>query len=398
MTTQKELIHNCIVCNSSEIEFLLRLPNLPIISGCVDPEVAHTEKSRCEDLTIVFCNSCGLMFKDSPAVQEVGLNPYPGTTTIKSKIAQDEEFAQYVKKLGLVNLQSLLDIGCHDGHFLSLMQPYSQRVRGCEPSTYAQLARDNYGLEVDQALFSNELYSNGQFEVVTARNVLCTVRNPRKFLQDCNEVLCPGGLLVIENPGPSEWYSLRSVSFDHQAQWYFSSEHIKRLAEGADFHLTDTQEGRRMYLTFYKPTLTLAPARATLMKQYAEDYHRRFDKIKTYLEIMFANWRRDHLSVCIFGAGSHTQFILSMLDLQEDKSILLVDSDPAKQGKILAGSTMIVRPPSWITSEGTDIVLVSSGAYQDEIIEQLRTMQVNQIVAIYPLPTYILQYDAAQTL
>jgi SAM-dependent methyltransferase len=337
------------------------------------------------------------MFNKSTGVEEVGLSPYPSTTTIRTKSEQDKECAEYVRALSRPGY--LLDIGCHDGYFLSLMRDLGWSVRGCEPSSYAAVARNNYGLKIDQAFFDADLYHGEQFDLVTARNVLCLVPNPRKFLQDCNEVLRPEGLLVVETINPQTWYRLETIAFGHEAQYYFDHEHIRMLAARQGFYFVDMRKGYRMYLVFRKSLVVQQQVEVikrpiehntAAMEQYANDYRRNLEKIRKGLKQFLARWRQEKLSFCIYGAGTHTQFLLAMLNLKDGDITYIVDSDPLKCGKFLAGSRIKVVPPSAIQERGIDAVLVSSGPYQDEIIKQLRKMNVNsRIVRIYPEPAYV---------
>ena len=78
----------CVVCGSQDIEPLLHLPALPLIPGCVDADSGECPR---QDLDIMYCKGCGLMFNESEGIQEVGLSPYPSSTAIRAKLEQDKQ-------------------------------------------------------------------------------------------------------------------------------------------------------------------------------------------------------------------------------------------------------------------------------------------------------------------
>ncbi|OGO20354.1 MAG: hypothetical protein A2144_08730 [Chloroflexi bacterium RBG_16_50_9] len=157
------------------------------------------------------------------------------------------------------------------------------------------------------------------------------------------------------------------------------------------------KNGQRMHLAFRVSATKLSgKAKAAIkvnsaaMKKYAARYQAYLNEIKTSLENMFDRWRKEKLSVCIFGAGTHTQFFLNILNLRENDIVCIVDSDPAKHGKVIAGSKFKILPPSAINEMHIDVVLVSSASLQDELIDQLHNMGVrSRIVKIYPRPEYL---------
>lgn len=94
----------------------------------------------------------------------------------------------------------LLDIGCGDGHFLSLCRPYYDCV-GVEAtpglSDYAsRLAR----APVACARYSADLFPRESFDVITMLQVLEHLPNPHDILAACHWHLRPGGIVVIEVP------------------------------------------------------------------------------------------------------------------------------------------------------------------------------------------------------
>jgi len=100
----------------------------------------------------------------------------------------------------------LLDVGCGDGRFLSLMRSFGWDVRGVEPDVEAaRIARDVHNLNVDCGTLDDIRIPPSSLDVVTLHHVIEHAPNPIELLQHCRRVLTPSGLLVLQTP------NLRSI-------------------------------------------------------------------------------------------------------------------------------------------------------------------------------------------
>lgn len=94
----------------------------------------------------------------------------------------------------------LLDVGCGDGHFLSLCRPYYD-CQGIEPSiVLADRAARLAEVPVLNARYEAEAYPAESFDVITMIQVLEHLPNPREILGAARQHLRPDGILAIEVP------------------------------------------------------------------------------------------------------------------------------------------------------------------------------------------------------
>ena len=119
----------------------------------------------------------------------------------------------------LVSGESILDVGCFDGGFLErLVGLY--KCYGIEIHPQARLRAESKGISMIGADFSEV---NGQFDCVTAFDVIEHVENPALFLSQCLDAVRPGGHVLISTG------NLDSFTFHRMGgrYWYCTiAEHI----------------------------------------------------------------------------------------------------------------------------------------------------------------------------
>lgn len=158
---------------------------------------------------VLWCSACGIGCQ----------YPMPGKTEIQkcfknsvNMIQSDHEkkkgFKRRIQRLNyfLPNRGNLLDVGCGFGHFLLSAQKAGWCVEGVEPNEKAaKYCRNNHGLNVMGDIMENRKISPESFDVVTLWDVWEHVFNPVSFLDQCLEMLTPGGILAIAIPNASGW-------------------------------------------------------------------------------------------------------------------------------------------------------------------------------------------------
>ncbi len=77
-------------------------------------------------------------------------------------------------------------------------------------------------------------------------------------------------------------------------------------------------------------------------------------------------------NIGLFGAGPHTMDLLELLEVENIQWRKIFDNNPGKQGKFMRGIPIV--KPDESTLKSVDCVLVSSAAFEGEIVEQLKAM------------------------
>jgi 2-polyprenyl-3-methyl-5-hydroxy-6-metoxy-1,4-benzoquinol methylase len=101
---------------------------------------------------------------------------------------------------GISSIGRVLDVGCGRGYFLATIQRWGFQCFGCEPDPQAAKVAQDAGLEVVCSDLLNAPYSKNQFDVIRFSHVLEHVHFPSAVLQRANELVKPGGLIIVEVP------------------------------------------------------------------------------------------------------------------------------------------------------------------------------------------------------
>jgi methionine biosynthesis protein MetW len=107
--------------------------------------------------------------------------------------------------IGGLNLQdkNILDIGCYDGTFLSLVKNRNNNFYGLEASDWGVERSKQKGIKVTQYFFDDKTqlpYENEFFDVIVAGEIIEHIYDTDFFLSEISRILKPDGKLLISTP------------------------------------------------------------------------------------------------------------------------------------------------------------------------------------------------------
>ena len=183
--------------------------------------------------------------------------------------------------------------------------------------------------------------------------------------------------------------------FQHQHSYYFTRNTLKSLLESSGFIPVLMKCGdKRLYSLSQNGKKANFVSRfegSTEAKKAKRLLSEHINRLREELAPFLDNWRANNLKVAIWGAGGHTQYLQALTGLCENDIAVIVDKDRSKQGEVLVGfSSNIVEPPLKLKGQEVDVVVVSSYDYQEEIIEDIKKLNIKaRILRIYPHIEYI---------
>jgi 2-polyprenyl-3-methyl-5-hydroxy-6-metoxy-1,4-benzoquinol methylase len=117
----------------------------------------------------------------------------------------------------------LLDIGCFCGIFLGTAAEAGWDCYGIEPLVMPAVhARARFGLKVTTDTLRENTYPAGFFDVITAFQVFEHIIHPEKELEKIDNILKPGGLLLVEVP-TIDTFTVKLLGTRHR---HFVQDHV----------------------------------------------------------------------------------------------------------------------------------------------------------------------------
>jgi len=123
----------------------------------------------------------------------------------KVDLIKNPRILEMVNMIDRLNLKhkNILDIGCYDGTFLSMIKNKENYFYGLEASEYGYEASLKKGIAVKKFYVNDEValpYENDFFELAAAGEVIEHIYDTDHFLSEVGRILKPSGKFLISTP------------------------------------------------------------------------------------------------------------------------------------------------------------------------------------------------------
>jgi SAM-dependent methyltransferase len=338
------------------------------------------------DLRLDFCHTCGFIqnslfeperLRYCAAYEETqGFSPH--FMNFLRSLAADQ-----VERFGLTN-KSVLEIGCGKGEFLVLLcELGNNRGVGFDPSYRPERTQS---AAAERIRFVRDLYSPKYADVkadyICCRHTLEHIGPVHQFVANIVDSMPRDSLVMFELPDMERILAEKAfwdIYYEHCS--YFTRGSLARLFRSFGFSLIglhkayDDQyiliEGRRDAV----PGAPHLPGEDDLAEagRLVESFRSRVPEIiadlRADLERHLAAGRR----VAIWGSGSKCVAYLHALGIADEVS-LIVDINPHKHGKFLAGTGHRIVGAEALRETPPDVVIVMNHVYLGEIGAHLRSI------------------------
>jgi SAM-dependent methyltransferase len=357
------------------------------------------------------CDKCNFAFADGIPSQEYIDNYYRAmskkTSLIKRNIKIDKKihlnFLDKQYKVSLKNIlkyvkktDRVLDVGCYTGGLLYLLKNKDfKNIEGLDTSEYAAIiGKKNFGVKISVGSVFDDL-KIGKFDFIILTHVIEHIRNLDTFIRRLYSLLNEGGHVYVEMPDAHNFFIPKDndekFSNDQKEPFLqFSVEHINYFTK---ISISNLMFNRGFSKVMLKSELSHVAVISSVWKKnnYIKDnlvskslkqyVNNSKNKLKKAFSII------NHLvkikkEVYVWGAGLHTQKLLSLSNMKKIKIKAFVDVDPYYYGGKLV-SRPIISPEDIINSEKLSIV-ISSKFFLEDIKKQIKNMKLkNGIITLY---------------
>jgi len=237
----------------------------------------------------------------------------------------------------------------------------------------------------------------GSFDIICSFHVIEHSSDPLSMLKAMRHLIKENGRLFIATPN-------LSVLTPNIIQYHFlyhglhlvlfTPKTMSSILSRAGFRLIDCQPEKDRPAETGSMIIEATPGKVHKKDspgeiQYAQIYGKKLDEMRKKLKNAFQKWFDAGLSVAVYGGGTHTQGLLDCIDDLKSCIVIIFDDDPLKCEKTING--IPIRGFDHENLHEVDIIVVSSLAAEERIIEKVRKTTAN-MVRCYGIYRDILNY------
>lgn len=343
----------CRICDSSKLNIIFESSDCPVASHKFPREPLKNSKT---DIQVYKCEVCDTVQLDKEYTENYA-DDYQRNTSFSSSANEFmKENINLIKKYVPKNNQ-LLEVGCGDGFFLSLLKD-DFKVLGVEPSKAAYNLAKQRGIEVINDYFGEKTLSK-KADAIIMRFVLEHIFDLKNLFNNIKKVLNKKGKFILELPNYDKMLmDGRYFEFFREHVFYFNPTSISFFLEKQGFRLlhSHTFMNDEYFMGVYELRDEIP-------------FSKSFLEIKEHLQAMLSD--ASVQSVCFWGASGGGVSLISYADLPIETMKYIIDSDNNKHGLYTFGSGLQIVSPEILKTEKIDGIIIMSTTYEDEIKKKL---------------------------
>ena len=380
----------CKACGSGDIQIFYRIEDVPAHSCLMFSSRAEALAFPRGEIELGFCRGCGWIgnLRFDPGLERYS-PAYEETQAYSPRFLRflDEVWDDQIERFGLGPGMTALEIGCGKGEFLvGLCERSGCAGIGLDPGYRPERTRSSAAARMEFIRdFYGPKYAHLHADYVCCRHTLEHIAPVGEFVRLVRGTIGDRRHVNVFFELPDMERVLQQGAFwdiYYEHCTYFTRGSLARLFRSAGFDV------HRLYKAYDEqylmleaqpaagPTDTLLPQEndlatvASLVARFERQVNERLQSIADAL----ARHRADGHRLAIWGSGSKCVSLISSLGLARGlgpELVAVVDINPHKHGKFLAGSGLEIVSPDALRALRPQVVLVMNSIYVDEIRHDL---------------------------
>lgn len=382
----------CPVCDGSHLAACVQIHDVPVYCNVLHDTRDEALAAATGDIDLAFCRGCGHLFNarfDPDRIDYTG--KYENSLHYSGRFqAYAEALAEQLVERNDLRGKTIIEIACGQGDFLQLLCSLGgNRGIGFDPGhvpgrSEASAAAD---LTFVQDYYS-EAYAHYRADLICCRHALEHIERPGAFLRMVRRAIGERSTKVFFEV-PDVRFTLDDLGiwdiiYEHCG--YFSDASLRKAFRRNGFRVDSIARAfGGQFLTLHGTPADEVPGASDDDLSELADKINRFarvyaDKVETW-RARLLDLERAGQRVVLWGAGSKGVSFLNTLKVCGAVECL-VDLNPHKHGRYIAGTGHQVRAPQALAQVRPDVVIVLNPQYRDEIASDLRGLGVHAEILV----------------
>lgn len=376
---------HCPLCGHGELSGMLDRAAVPVLQNLHYPSAEAARAAPKGNLAIRICRRCGFGFNAAFAPELAVYGP-----GYENDQAGSPAFARHLAgRAGRIaallprSRATLLEVGCGQASFLRLAVAAAEgriaRAIGYDPAWRGGDTQAPIAIR-PRILTAAEKSELAPVDAIVTRHVVEHVDDPLGFLALLRAMADAPTTLAIETPC-LRWIlaqrALHDVFYEHCN--YFTAETLRFALERAGFAVAGVSHmfgGQYLWAearprTAGEATMVSAAAVAELMTA-ATAFATQVDSGMTYAKRVIGN----ESDVALWGAGAKGATLATTLDPDGTLISCLIDINPRKQGRYIAGSGHAIVSPAAAAARGVRRIAIMNPNYREEIMAEVERREL----------------------
>jgi hypothetical protein len=354
----------CVISGKHDIEPLYSFPKFPVFMGCMDQVEQDDLKI---DMTWWISRGSGLIQLKQLLPLEILYPESHGAGAIGALWRKHHQaFAQFLSK---INPTAVLEIGGAHGilakeyqNFSSIpwtiLEPNPSPVDGCKAHFI-------------KGFFDDKFTFKGNLDTLVHSHLFEHIYDPDEFVHHLSKFMLTGTNLVFSIPNMQVMLDRKytnCINFEHTI--FLTEPYIEYLLAKYGFRLKLKEYFMDDHSIFYKaerdPTTEPKDLPSDLYDKNKSLYLNYIHYHESLITELNEKIEASESLVYLFGAHVFAQYLIAF-GLNTEKICCILDNDPAKKGKRLYGTSLMVQSPKALREVSNPIVILKAGVYNTEI-------------------------------
>ena len=382
----------CPLCDHPEMTAFFKIESAPVFCNVLWSTRSEALSARRAPIHLAYCNNCGLIYNVAFDPELIEYSPdYENSLHFSPRFQKHAEDTanRLIQQYQLRN-KDIIEIGCGQGDFLAMLQRLGDnRVLGFDPSyTHEKTGAypESSTVEVIPQTYST-IHTSHPVDFICCRHVLEHIDSPAEFLGSIRCTIGQRSDCVVYFEVPNALYTIKDMGiwdiiYEHCS--YFTSASLTNLFVGAGFKVIQVArqyDGQFLSIEARPGTIDIdsaagceriLPDTNELIRKFHNAYREKVLLWQQRLSKMKQGNR-----VVLWGAGSKGVTFLNALNISYQQIEYIVDLNPRKQGKFIAGTGQQVIAPDFLKEYQPRTVIILNPIYHAEIQQAVENMDIN---------------------